>query len=45
MIYHTKACNTASFKQVTNITREGDGLWEKCPKCKTDDQYGDSCEN
>ena len=33
MIYHTKACNTASFKQVTNITREGDGLWEKCNDC------------
>jgi len=33
MIYHNKASNAASFKQITNITREGDGLWEKCNDC------------
>ena len=33
MIFHTKASSPVSFKQITNITREGDGLWEKCNQC------------
>jgi SAM-dependent methyltransferase len=33
MLYHSKASNSGSFKKITNITREGDGLWEKCNDC------------
>ena len=33
MLYHDVAPNPASFKQVTAVVREGDGLWEKCNYC------------
>ena len=33
MLYNSKASNPVSFKQITNVTREGDGLWEKCNEC------------
>ena len=33
MLYHSKTSNPISFKQITNVTREGEGLWEKCNEC------------
>ena len=57
MLYHSKKSNTTSFKQITKITREGEGLWEKCNECglvinrsaiqpeKADEYYNENYRN